>query len=478
VTDGHSLVPNTNYKIICEDFVDAKRRCNFVNWESTVTIFKIRIFSIESIIFKIRIFFGTSQNTQDMNILTKHHLIMARQPHAGCAGCGGGGRGGCGGRFLKRKEPSSLPCKGGEVRACKDLEGHIFTIGSGNKGKDGDMLRTSMEKMATYIGTKYGNKAAQEWTSGKKIVLQEPAYSQAILVRHADRVKATRERIQLRLKSLRAEKTAIEAKIISAPTNCGLLKELREVGDQIAKGDIKLKDEVEMKLTNDEKTAHSNAWRTHCESSDSLKKSRGKIYSLLLGQCTQVLVDKIKQDADWQAASDSYDPLKLLKLIEKSILKQSDTQYKIGIIIEQLKLLLAYWQDDGVTNAVYYDQFKTRVDVAEHNGVSFDNPTLWDWKSQELYVTDFDLLSDTVKEDKVKDDVKQAYLAYLFFINSNDKKHSQLKKTVANDHAKGDGEAFPSSCHAALTLMNDFKPLVVKATAPVASQGTAFAQKQ
>ncbi len=26
--------------------------------------------------------------------------------------------------------------------------------------------------------------------------------------------------------------------------------------------------------------------------------------------------------------------------------------------------------------------------------------------------------------------------------------------------------------------MNDFKPLVIKATAPVASQGTAFAQKQ
>jgi hypothetical protein len=69
-------------------------------------------------------------------------------------------------------------------------------------------------------------------------------------------------------------------------------------------------------------------------------------------------------------------------------------------------------------------------------------------------------------------------LAYLFFININDKKHSQLKKTVANDHAKGDGEAFPSSCHAALTLMNDFKPLIIKGTAPVAAQGTAFAQKQ
>jgi hypothetical protein len=147
-------------------------------------------------------------------------LKMAQASNAGHAGCGrnGGqgdrGHGGCG-----RTPSGPVPCKASEVGACKDLEGHIFTIGSGNKGKDGDMLRTSMEKMATYIGMKYGNEAAQEWTRGKKIVLLEPAYLQAILVRHAERVKATRERIQLRLKSLRAEKMAIEAKIISAPTN-------------------------------------------------------------------------------------------------------------------------------------------------------------------------------------------------------------------------------------------------------------------
>ena len=83
--------------------------------------------------------------------------------------------------------------------------------------------------MATYIGTKYGDEAAQEWTGGKKITLSEPAYSQAVRDRHAARAKATREQIELRLKSLRAEKTAIEAEIIQAPTNHGLLKELQEV---------------------------------------------------------------------------------------------------------------------------------------------------------------------------------------------------------------------------------------------------------
>ena len=38
------------------------------------------------------------------------------------------------------------------------------------------MLGTSMEKMATYIGNKCGNEAAQEWNSRKKITLSEPAY--------------------------------------------------------------------------------------------------------------------------------------------------------------------------------------------------------------------------------------------------------------------------------------------------------------
>ncbi len=70
---------------------------------------------------------------------------------------GASGRGGCG-----RNALATMPCKASEQGACKDLEGHIFPIGSGNKGKDGDMLRTSKEKMATYIGTKYGDNLAKD----------------------------------------------------------------------------------------------------------------------------------------------------------------------------------------------------------------------------------------------------------------------------------------------------------------------------
>ena len=55
--------------------------------------------------------------------------------------------------------------------------------------------------------------------------------------------------------------------------------------------------------------------------------------------------------------------------------------------------------NNGVINAAYYDRFMTRVDVAEHIGVSFNNPVLWEWKLQELFNVSYDSLSDVIKED-------------------------------------------------------------------------------
>jgi hypothetical protein len=42
---------------------------------------------------------------------------------------------------------------------------------------------------------------------------------------------------------------------------------------------------------------------------EGLKKSRGNVYSpLLLGQCTQVLAHKMKQNTDWVTIGKSFDP--------------------------------------------------------------------------------------------------------------------------------------------------------------------------
>jgi hypothetical protein len=224
-----------------------------------------------------------------------------------------------------------VPSKASKLGVCKDLDGHIFAISSGNKGKDGNMLCTSKEKMARYIGTKYGDRAAPEWTSKKHIVLAEPTYSSAIETRHTERVRATREQLNCKMTSLMAEQNEILKEIATQPTNQDLMKERREIEDQILKCEIDLNNEVEMKLMDNKKMAHSNAWRSHRDTTEGLKKSRGNVYSLLLGQCTQVLVDKMKQDTTWVMVSKSFDPILLFKLIKKFVLKQSDNQYKTAV---------------------------------------------------------------------------------------------------------------------------------------------------
>ncbi len=57
--------------------------------------------------------------------------------------------------------------------------------------------------------------------------------------------------------------------------------------------------------------------------------------------------------------------------------------------------------------------------------------------------------------------------------NSNPKLHTQLKKDVANNYSKGNTDAYPTSIHKTLTLMNEYKPLKLDPpTLP--AQGAAF----
>jgi hypothetical protein len=133
---------------------------------------------------------------------------MAQGKDTGCEGRGARGGLGCRGGQT-RKTSSNVPRKASELGACKDLEGHISTISSVSKGKYEDMICTSKEKMATYIGTKYSDDTAQEWTSKKRIVLAEPIYSSAIETRHTERVRAFREQFNCKMTSLIAVQNEI-----------------------------------------------------------------------------------------------------------------------------------------------------------------------------------------------------------------------------------------------------------------------------
>lgn len=173
-------------------------------------------------------------------------------------------------------------------------------------------MRMSWDKMVQYVGTKYGQDISNELQNKSTMTIPKPTHSQAIMTRHATRVTMIHDgqrNLQAaraaRLVILEAAAAAVPLVDTDAPMNLAILQ------NEITQGTYELDQEVPIKLMDSEKTAWSNAWRTYRERSANLEKHQGQAFTLIQGQCTQLLMDKMKQDVDWSTVSVSYNPLTL-----------------------------------------------------------------------------------------------------------------------------------------------------------------------
>jgi hypothetical protein len=103
--------------------------------------------------------------------------------------------------------------------------------------------------------------------------------------------------------------------------------QLAILDNEIAEGNYKQNNEVPIEMLDSEKMQYSNDWRTYGERNALLTKHRGQSFSPILGQCTQLLQDRMKQDTDCNTASMSYNTLELFWLIKKMTLAQMEDQY-------------------------------------------------------------------------------------------------------------------------------------------------------
>ena len=247
---------------------------------------------------------------------------------------------------------------------------------------------------------------------------------------------------------------AINTALATDPQDRAILKEKSEVEDDLAKARFNLTEDLEMALTFDEDAARKNAYRTYREDERMLINNRGKVYMLIIGQCTQALKDKLKEDVDWQAILDGYDSIRLMALIEKYVLKQTESHYPYLAVQEQSRSMLNFAQGDDVNIGTYYEKFTTRIAIYERQGCSVVNQYLLDTETVLLYPGQtYDALTSDEKA-KTQKVAKDKYLGVLFLMRSG-KRYQQLQNDIRNDHAKGIDGAFPDSLPAAMQIMND-----------------------
>ena len=401
---------------------------------------------------------------------------MSTMAKGGRGGAGrGDGAGARGNRGARKPRDATDPTRRAtDTGACVELGKNIFTISSGNKARDGDTLRTTKEAMILYIGTHYGEDISKEFGTGVMTVLTIPPLDPAIATRQAQRVQAHETRLKHKIANLEDQQAAILAAIAADPTDRTVLREKMEVEDAISKAEFELTEDLEIAYTLDEKAERSNVFRTHREDEQRLISNRGKVYALTLGQCTQALKDKLKEDGDWEDIAEKYDSIRLLKLIEKYVLKQTESHYPYLAVQEEMRSMLNFSQGEDMTLGMYYEKFNTRVAIAESAGCTFMTETLLDTETELLHPgTPYESLIPTEKA-RVEKTARDKYLAVLYFMRSG-KRHVQLQNDIKNDHAKGVENSFPPTVAAAMQIMNDFKPVITEAQRQV-SLGTAFAQ--
>ena len=88
-------------------------------------------------------------------------------------------------------------------------------------------------------------------------------------------------------------------------------------------------------LEGDAKVEHGNEWRICGERKSQLKKQHGQAFYMIRCKCMQVLLDQMKHDSYWYNTRKSYDTLNLLKLIEKTILDQTENKYCYTTVYDQ-----------------------------------------------------------------------------------------------------------------------------------------------
>ena len=115
---------------------------------------------------------------------------------------------------------------------------------------------------------------------------------------------------------------------------------------------------------------------TYVKRKSILNQNIQKTYALVIGQCTDLLQSKLKQQTKWLSISQDQDAIALLSLI-KTITFRFEDQKFLPLALYQAKTSLYSLRQGNMTNHEYLQRFQTLVDVAmSYHGQLYDQAIL------------------------------------------------------------------------------------------------------
>ena len=197
-----------------------------------------------------------------------------------------------------------------------------------------------------------------------------------------------------------------------------------------------------------EYTLDLKEWKYRCKNYGNNKTA---IFGLMIGQCTDGLLTKLKNRSDWNSIENVADPILLLKAILEAVQKFDDKTYPIATLHKAIYDLVTVKQEStGEKIADYAIKVKTRAEMVEnHNGkLIFEKycKTMNDWDENNATI-----------QEKCIDKAWDQFLAYTLIQGADDNKSAYYKRELINDYAKGHDD-YPKNLADATQAISKYKP--------------------
>ena len=104
--------------------------------------------------------------------------------------------------------------------------------------------------------------------------------------------------------------------------------------------------------------------RYYCKS-DKYKEQKAKVFTVIRGQCSLSMKNKLESDKDYKTWVKNDDVTSLLKKIKELTYSTTEVRYEYWTLVTSLGKLANMRQSEGETVPSYYKRFKNVVDIVE-----------------------------------------------------------------------------------------------------------------
>ena len=157
-----------------------------------------------------------------------------------------------------------------------------------------------------------------------------------------------------------------------------------------------------------------------------LNENLQKLYSLIFGQCTELLKSKLKSSVNWDAMSSTYYMFALLESIKTIIYKFEDQNY-LPLSLHNAKTNFYKFRQGTMTNPDHLDKFMNLTEMAEsYEGTLHDVAV---FKIALLTSKLRDMPEPNLEEDEriiINAEAIEIYLSCAFVIASGPKRYGRL----------------------------------------------------